>query len=212
MPESFLSTVAAVAVVAAIFFRWKLLKSRKLWATLEGQLSLERRRVVELQEQIADKDKSAERNRQNSIRNPENQLAAVMDPDVDFNSRPVMNAGEVRVFYAAQKALKKKNLTGWHVFPQVSLGEVIDTHSYKTWLGDRAHQSINSKRCDILIADNKGRPWLVVEYQGGGHYQGNAAQRDEIKRIAVTRSRIKYLEIPDGASDDYIVSKIISAF
>jgi hypothetical protein len=61
---------------------------------------------------------------------------------------------------------------------------------------DRAYRCINSKRADFVIIDAKGYAVVVVEYQGYGHYQGTAAQRDAVKR-EVWRSGALIEVIPD---------------
>ncbi len=47
----------------------------------------------------------------------------------------------------------------------------------------------------MLIADREGWPILAVEYQGEGHFQGDAMGRDTVKRVALQRAGIKYLEV-----------------
>ena len=39
-------------------------------------------------------------------------------------------------------------------------------------------------------------PALAVEYQGHGHYQNKAFMRDAVKREAVRKAGIEFLEIP----------------
>jgi cbb3-type cytochrome oxidase subunit 3 len=168
------------------------------------------RRIAELEEALAERDRRTERSLQNRIQLPANQIEAVNDNTVEFFARPVMNRGEAQVFYAAQRALQRTARSGWHVFPQVSLGEIIGTRSHWEPRERRAHQSINSKRCDLLIADPKGRPMVVIEYQGSGHYQGTAEQRDAVKRIAIERAGIRFVEIPDGTHPEQIVRTILA--
>ncbi|MPN33437.1 hypothetical protein SDC9_180924 [bioreactor metagenome] len=40
-------------------------------------------------------------------------------------------------------------------------------------------------------------PVAVIEYQGSGHYKGNAKVRDEIKKIACEKAGIKYLPVQE---------------
>ncbi|MBV9775893.1 MAG: DUF2726 domain-containing protein, partial [Acetobacteraceae bacterium] len=96
------------------------------------------------------------------------------------------------LFYAACDVTGQPKPSGrysFYVFPQVSLGQVIRASPSKSslkWRADEAHGAINSRRCDLLIADTQGSPVAVFEYQGGAHnIDGDAAMRDEIKRIAV---------------------------
>jgi hypothetical protein len=81
------------------------------------------------------------------------------------------------------------------VFPQVSLGEILGTEgTYPE--SDDAYWAISSKRCDILIADRRGNPIAALEYQGSGHdLGGTAKQRDKIKKIALERAGVQFIEI-----------------
>jgi hypothetical protein len=82
------------------------------------------------------------------------------------------------------------------VFAQTCLGEVLRCADAD------GHSAINSKRVDILVIDREGWPLLAIEYQGDGHYQGTAAARDAVKREALRRAGIGYLEIFPGESED----------
>lgn len=207
-PHAILLAVAAFAVLVAGV---QLARLRGANARLQEQNNEARRRIAELNEAMADREARSERGRRNSIQLSENQIEAVNDGSVSFRPKPVMNRGEVEVFYAARRALDRRGLRNWHVFPQVSLGEVIGTDSDWEFRAKRAHQSINSKRCDVLIADAKGLPVAFVEHQGSGHYQGDAEQRDAVKRIAARRAGIGFVEVPDGLSRDQIVELLSKA-
>lgn len=203
-----------IAVLVLIAF---VVQRRRLKSLVQANLRLSTdkreadRRLAILQQTLEERDRRAERSRQNSIQDANNQIDAVNNVSVNFSIRPVMNRGEARVFYAAKTALKKRRREGWHVFPQVSLGEIIGTGPDSDSRADRAHQSINSKRCDILIADGKGRPVIVLEYQGSGHYQGTADLRDTVKRIAITRAGIKFIEIEGRTNEEQIIQIIETA-
>lgn len=84
----------------------------------------------------------------------------------------------------------------YFVFPQVSLGQIIGTGDARDWQAETAYRAINSKRCDLLIADRYGTPVAVLEYQGSGHnLGGTAGKRDEIERIALERAGVRFVEI-----------------
>lgn len=122
------------------------------------------------------------------------QLRSVMA--AAFEKRRLMSKDEARVFLQVEKTLKMLNLP-WRVMAQVSLGEVIRS-------ADRnAHAAINSKRVDMLIISNGGHPIAAVEYQGSGHYLGTAAARDAVKREALRRAGVGFIEItPNHGPDD----------
>ena len=200
-----------IAVVALIAVRSHIRKLRLARSRLQMERDQAHRRVVDLERIISEREQRSERGRQNSIQLIDNQIDAVNDNSVSFYPRPVMNKGESVVFYAAKSALARRGLRDWHVFPQVSLGEFIGTDSVWEFRANRAHQSINSKRCDVLIANEKGLPVAVIEFQGSGHYQGNASGRDAVKRIAAERAVIGFVEVPDGLSRAQITDLILRA-
>lgn len=72
---------------------------------------------------------------------------------------------------------------------KVSLGEILSSDSRN------AYRAVNSKRVDLVITDRAGIPAVVVEYQGSGHYQGDAHLRDAIKREACQSAGISWVEI-----------------
>jgi len=114
------------------------------------------------------------------------QLQAVMG--APFRTRRVMNAGEYQVFKLIEDEIASLR-QGHRVFAQTSLGAVLESPS------ENAFRSINSKRVDALIVDRGGRPVLAVEYQGAGHYRGTAPARDAIKKEALRRAGVGYLEV-----------------
>ena len=127
------------------------------------------------------------------------QLAAVMAGT--FRKRRVLSASEYRVFKIIEDDLPATR-SGYRVFAQTSLGEILESPF------PDAFSSINSKRADILVVDRGGWPVLAIEYQGSGHYQGTAAARDAIKKEALRKAGVRYLEISATDSDDQIRSRV----
>jgi hypothetical protein len=136
----------------------------------------------------------------------EQQLEAVSRETVKFSVSRVMRRGEFDLFRAALGVTGQPFPSGtypFYVFPQVSLGEIIHT------VADDAYWAINSKRCDLLIANRGGYPVAVLEYQGGGHNIGGTAERrDRIKRIALEKAGVRYVEIKDGTTQAEIQTAI----
>jgi hypothetical protein len=117
------------------------------------------------------------------------QLRIVMG--ADFTSQALLNKGEARVFKDLDRMVISCN-PGWQVMAQVSLGEILSCD-------DRdAYGCINSKRVDLLLVDEDCEPRHAIEYQGGGHYQGDAAVRDAVKKEALQRAGIGYHEVLAG--------------
>lgn len=68
------------------------------------------------------------------------------------------------------------------------MGEFLES------IDKEAHFAINSKRVDFLIVDKNGCAVIVIEYQGQGHYQDNAAKRDAVKREDCLKAGVIFLE------------------
>ena len=122
------------------------------------------------------------------------QVAAVSHKAVSRRRRAVLNHNEGLVYESAQAVLEQLE-PSWNVWPQVSLGEVVETEG-RSEADKEAYRWINSKRADFLVVDGKGWPLAVIEYQGRGHYRGNAAERDAVKRTVLLRAGIRYIEVP----------------
>lgn len=112
-----------------------------------------------------------------------------------YAPRPVMGYEEARVLYALEKWVRGRKRRE-RVFPQVPMGAYLQTPD------DDAHRVIRHKRPDYVIVDHKGMPLCVVEYQGSGHYQGDAAHRDKVKQAALKNADIPLIELfPDDKDD-----------
>jgi len=118
------------------------------------------------------------------------QLKAVMK--ARFTAQPVLNVPERRLLECIDKALAELS-PGWRAMAQVSLGEVLRSE-FKD-----AFMAINSKRVDLLIMDRDFKPLHAVEFQGTGHHLGpETAARDAVKREALRRAGIGFVEVVSG--------------
>jgi hypothetical protein len=116
----------------------------------------------------------------------EQQFRAVMAGP--FEKRRLLNSGEYRVFKTVEDCVTAAG-RGYRVFAQTSLGEILASPD------EQAYHSINSKRVDILVVDQGGWPVLAVEFQGQAHYQGTAALRDAVKKEALVKAGVGYVEV-----------------
>lgn len=123
---------------------------------------------------------------------PENQLDIVARSN--FHKNKLMNKDEYGLFIRLEPLLKS-NHPGYRLFAQVSMGEIVGSTDRK------AYSCVNSKRVDFVIISPYGEPVVVVEYQGSGHYQSDAIQRDAVKKEACRKAGIAYIEIMDKYSD-----------
>jgi hypothetical protein len=119
------------------------------------------------------------------------QLRTVMA--ASFKARPLLNKPERRLLAHLDRILAE-DTPGWRAMGQVSLGEIL-------WSDDKeAFWAVNAKRVDLLIVDADCQPLHAIEFQGTGHHQsGNAAAaRDAVKKEALRRADIGYVEIVSG--------------
>lgn len=109
----------------------------------------------------------------------------------EFSIQPLLNKSETRVFKELDRCVIARN-PDWQVMAQVSLGEILYSKD------QAAYRCINSKRVDLLLVDGDCKPRHAIEYQGGGHHQGDAAARDAVKKEALRRAGIGYHEVVAG--------------
>ncbi len=126
----------------------------------------------------------------NPVATAAEQLRVVME--AVFTARPLLNAGERRLLSVLDKALAEES-PGWRAMGQVSLGEILASPNEAAFL------AVNSKRVDLLIVDADCRPLHAVEMQGKGHHLSDTtAARDAVKREALRRAGIGYVEVVSG--------------
>jgi hypothetical protein len=122
------------------------------------------------------------------------QLRAVML--ATYAAKSVLSFSERKVLHAAESAVAELRLP-WRVMAQVALGEVLESPC------EEGFQAINAKRVDLLLIDERAWPIAAIEYQGQGHYQGTAPARDAIKKEALRKAGIGFIEITfDHGPDD----------
>lgn len=123
-----------------------------------------------------------------------------------FTSRRLLNRGEARLRRVLEEACAAE-ATGWRVMAQVSLGEILASPD------QAAYRAINSKRVDLLLVDGEDHARHAIELQGSGHHLGPAATRDAIKKEALRRAGIGYVEVVSGdtpAEVRSLVAKLVA--
>ncbi|MFY7835094.1 MAG: DUF2726 domain-containing protein [Novosphingobium sp.] len=115
------------------------------------------------------------------------QLCRVME--ANFKARPLLNQSEKRLLAVVDRAVADAR-PDWRAMGQVSLGEILASEDKE------AFWAINAKRVDLLIVDQEFRPIHAIEFQGSGHHLSTeTAARDAIKKEALRRAGIGYLEV-----------------
>lgn len=114
-----------------------------------------------------------------------------------FQKQQLMSRGEYSVFRTIETHLRNCG-PGFRLMAQPSMGEFLQSPDKNAYL------SVNSKRVDMLVIDTFGMPVVAIEHQGSGHHQGDAAARDAVKREALRRAGVEFLEIYDYHQPDDI--------
>lgn len=109
-----------------------------------------------------------------------------------FRPRALLNQTEARLFHVIEDELQKLK-PKWRLMAQVNLGEILSTPD------KQAFRAINTKRVDMLIINDRDLPVAAFEYQGTGHHLGNeSAIRDAVKKEALRRAGVRYIEVQVG--------------
>ena len=134
------------------------------------------------------------------------QLRTVMG--ASFKLRPLLNKPERRLLGVIDRALAEHS-PGWRAMGQVSMGEILYSPDKD------AFWAINAKRVDLLIVDADCRPLHAVEFQGTGHHGSpETAARDAVKKEALRRAGIGYVEVVSGDTPTHVremVRKLVAA-
>ena len=110
----------------------------------------------------------------------------------EFRAKRVLSPTEAHVLRAAEASVRELQLD-WRVMAQVSLGEVLSSPD------EAAFRAINAKRVDLLVISADCRPLAAIEYQGSGHHLGDdASARDAVKKEALRRANIAFIEVRQG--------------
>lgn len=119
---------------------------------------------------------------------------------VAFETTPLLNREEARLLPVLEAAVRDFG-QGHRLMAQTSLGEILrprDGSGTQDQMRD-AYASINSKRLDFAIFDRWGHLRAAIEYQGSGHFSSqNSFMRDAVKREAVRKAGVPYIEIPNN--------------
>lgn len=116
--------------------------------------------------------------------------------DSHLATKPLLNKSEARLFVHLSDAIKRYyKADQFLLFSQVSLGEVFKKMDYD----EDAYFVLNNMRVDFLLVDRSYKVVAAIEYQGTGHFLGDyndARKRDKIKKDALTKVGIQYIEVP----------------
>lgn len=110
-----------------------------------------------------------------------------------YYPKKLLNHSEKQLYALIQRLIAEHAPGRLILHAQVPLGEILHTKN------KYAYGTINFKRVDLLITDIEFNPLLAIEYNGSGHYDKTALERDEIKRSALESANIRCLSIRENA-------------
>ena len=185
--------------VRGLFARAEAARAQDEASGLRRQAETLKQKIEAMARSEAERQSSAEQRRQffaqNDVTLVENQLRFISQANLHA-IRPVAKEA-ARVLYALDEWIIAHQ-PDWRLAFEVAMGSFIKTsHSGDARTQDAAFSSYNSKRVDFLLIDRFGHPMLVVEYHGSGHdLAGDAADRMQVKRLALARAGIPLVELP----------------
>lgn len=108
--------------------------------------------------------------------------------DAGFASKPLLSAREADVLGYVETVAAESG-QGWRVVPQVRLVDIIASADAE------ANAVIGEHRLDMLVVSARHLPVAALDYQPLGQLKDDSALRDAIKREALRRADIPFIEI-----------------
>lgn len=108
--------------------------------------------------------------------------------DASFSSKRLLSDSEARVLEALEIIIADMG-QNWRVMAQVNLSEIVASADLA------AISAIDDQRVDLLIVSAQQMPIAAVEYQTFGQIREEDAIRDAVKREALRRAGIAYVEV-----------------
>ncbi len=174
-----------------------------------GGLLLERFRqhfeAVEAQKHLASADSRAlamprtDRQQATLSRSPTAQLQQVTD--ARFSQRRLITDNEEQILQALEVIIHDLDLD-WRVMAQVNLAEVVDSTD------PAALAAIDDQRVALLVVSAAQMPLAAVEYQPLGQIRDDGTLRAAIKREALRRADIEYIEIRSNDTPEMLRDQV----
>lgn len=132
------------------------------------------------------------------------QLAAVNASG--YKTIPLLNREEARILPLLESLVQSLAPT-YRVMAQTSLGEVIRPTGH----APEAFSAINAKRLDFAIIAPSGHLVIAIEHQGSGHHQNGAFLRDAVKREALRKAGVAWIETTTATTETLLRTQITDA-
>jgi hypothetical protein len=114
----------------------------------------------------------------------------------------ILNNSERAFFYE----LKKQLPSGYHVFPNMRIADMIQAVDGKGFYGRR--NKILPKHIDFLICDAYFRPVLAIEVNGSSHRRVDRMERDELVRSIFADAKLPLEFIDVGTNFAESINRI----
>jgi hypothetical protein len=122
--------------------------------------------------------------------------------DAGFASRPLLDGHEADVLAVVESIAGEAGL-GWRVIPQVRLVDIIASSD------TTANSIIGEHRLDMLIVSASRMPVAALDYQPLGQQHADSALNDAVKREALRRADIPFLEVRANEPLDMLRAQIL---
>jgi hypothetical protein len=145
-----------------------------------------------------------------NLRDPGQQMHAIAQ--VGFETVPLLNRSEARLLPALE-AVVRKHGDGHRLMAQTCLGEILRPKGAD--LTDRqrddAYFSVNAKRLDFAVFNRFGYLVVAIEYQGHAHYHATSFMRDAVKREALRKAGVPFLELEAGITPEVAAARLTAS-
>jgi hypothetical protein len=122
--------------------------------------------------------------------------------DAGFASKPLLSGREADVLGYVETVAAEAG-QGWRVVPQVRLVDILASADAE------ANAVVGEHRVDMLIVSARHLPVAALDYQPLGQLKDDSALRDAIKREALRRADIPFLEVRANEPLDGLKAQIL---
>ncbi len=117
--------------------------------------------------------------------------------DARFSQRRLIDSNEEQIFHALEAIIAEQD-RDWRVMAQVNLADIVDSAD------PQAVAAIGDQRVAMLIVSAAQMPLAAVEYQPLGQIRDDSTLRAAIRREALRRADVDYIEVRANDTPDVL--------
>lgn len=121
--------------------------------------------------------------------------------DSRFSARRLIDSNEEQIFDALESIVRELDLD-WRVMAQVNLADIVESAD------PDALAAIGDQRVALLIVSAAQMPLAAVEYQGLGQVRDESTLRAAIRREALRRADVEYIEVRSNDTPDILREQV----